>query len=174
MLEAGGLQTVTDNIRTPDDDNLQGYYEFERVKQLKEGDSAWLGEACGKVVKIISALLEYLPADYRYKIIFMERSLPEILASQRKMLERRGKPSDESEDEMFSNLYEKHLTKVKTWLSSQVNIEIAYINYNDLLSNPQNLAGEIARFIELPLDIPAMASVPEEKFYRQRKPSSQT
>ena len=28
MLEAGGMQVLTDNIRTPDEDNPKGYYEF--------------------------------------------------------------------------------------------------------------------------------------------------
>ena len=98
MLEAGGVTPLIDNIRTADDDNLQGYYEFERVKAMKEGDVAWISEAQGKVIKVISALLESLPTEYNYKIIFMEREMMEILASQRKMLERRGKPSNPAED----------------------------------------------------------------------------
>lgn len=172
MLEAGGLQIVTDNIRTADDDNLQGYYEFERIKQLKDGDSAWVEQVCGKVLKVISALLEHLPGHYQYKIVFMERDLLEVLASQRKMLERRGKPVNEDDDVMFSNLYKKHLIKVKAWLSDQVNIDVVYINYNDLLENPKKYAVEVARFMETPLDVQAMASVPAKRFYRQRNPSS--
>ena len=34
MLEAGGMPIVTDHVRKPDDDNLRGYYEFEKVKQI--------------------------------------------------------------------------------------------------------------------------------------------
>lgn len=172
MLAAGGLEVMTDQIRAKDDDNVQGYYEFERVKQLREGDAAWMEQASGKVIKIISALLEYLPSGYRYKIIFMERDLMEILASQKKMLERRGKSGNVDEDEKFSNLYKKHLAKVKTWLSAQANIEVVYVNYNDLLSDPKKMAAEIARFIEMPLDVQAMTNVPEESFYRQRNSSS--
>lgn len=172
MLEAGGLQVVTDNLRTADDDNLQGYFEFERIKQLKEGDSAWMEQACGKVLKAISALLEYLPNQYRYKIIFMERDLIEVLASQRKMLERRGKPANKEDDVMFLNLYKKHLAKVKDWLSEQSNIDVVYISYNALLEEPKRFAEDIARFIDAPLDVQKMAGVPEEKFYRQRSSSS--
>lgn len=172
MLEAGGLQVVTDNLRTADDDNLQGYFEFERIKQLKEGDSAWMEQACGKVLKAISALLEYLPNQYRYKIIFMERDLIEVLASQRKMLERRGKPANKEDDVMFLNLYKKHLAKVKDWLSEQSNIDVVYISYNALLEEPKRFAEDIARFIDAPLDVQKMVGVPEEKFYRQRSSSS--
>ena len=171
MLVAGGLQVISDNFRTADDDNLQGYFEFERIKQLKDGDSAWVEQACGKVLKVISALLEHLPDQYHYKIIFMERDLLEVLASQRKMLERRGKPANADDDAMFVNLYTKHLMKVKYWLSEKRNIDVVYISYNDLLRNPKKYAEDIARFIDVPLNAQEMARVPEERFYRQRSGS---
>ena len=34
MLESGGMELLIDGIRTPDDDNPKGYYEFDRVKKL--------------------------------------------------------------------------------------------------------------------------------------------
>ena len=170
MLEAGGMTILTDNIRTADDDNLQGYYEFERVKKLKEGDTAWVEQARGKVVKVISALLEHLPNNYHYKIIFMERDMMEILASQGKMLDRRGKPGKPEEDKTFAAIYEKHLIKVKDWLARQSNLAVIYINYNDLLKKPQVYTEEIQSFLDIPLDLQAMRRVPDERFYRQRNP----
>jgi hypothetical protein len=44
MLEAGGLPPLTDNLRIADDDNPKGYYEFERVKKMPDGDISWLDE----------------------------------------------------------------------------------------------------------------------------------
>lgn len=169
MLEAGGLNILTDNIRTADDDNLQGYYEFERVKQLKEGDTVWVDEARGSVVKVISALLEHLPAGYQYKVIFMEREMMEILSSQRKMLERRGKPGNPAEDGKFAELYGKHLEKVKGWLSQQQNMDVLYVRYNDMLKSPADYAAKVVAFLNIPLDQNAMSAVPQEQFYRQRK-----
>ena len=90
MLEAGGIPPVTDELRTADDDNPKGYYEFERVKQMDKGDTAWVADAQGKVVKVISALLKHLPSSHNYQVIFLRRHMSEILASQRKMLIRRG------------------------------------------------------------------------------------
>ncbi|NJN53987.1 MAG: sulfotransferase [Anaerolineae bacterium] len=90
MLEVGGIPPLTDQIRTADNDNPKGYYEFERVKQLDKGDTAWVADAQGKVVKVISQLLRYLPADQEYRVIFMRRNMDEILASQQKMLINRG------------------------------------------------------------------------------------
>lgn len=172
MLEAGGMEILTDNIRSADDDNLQGYYEFERVKQLKDGDAEWVGEACGKVVKIISALLEYLPDAQHYKIIFMERELAEILLSQRKMLERRGKPGKADDDKAFVDLYTKHLGKVKAWLSNQSNMDVLYVNYNELMKEPVTYASKVADFLQIPMNAQAMEGVPQGRYYRQRKPDA--
>ena len=169
MLEAGGLSALTDNIRRADDDNLQGYYEFERVKAMKDGDTAWVGEAQGKVIKVISALLESLPAGYHYKVIFMEREMMEILASQRKMLERRGKPGNPAEDGKFADLYGKHLEKVKAWLARQENMKVLYVRYNEMLKESAALAGGVAEFLGIQMNVKAMSEVPQEQYYRQRK-----
>ncbi|MEI9959835.1 MAG: hypothetical protein WDM76_01510 [Limisphaerales bacterium] len=66
MLAAGGMPLLTDAIRKPDEDNPRGYFEFERVKQIKH-DKAWLGEAVGKAVKIIHLLLYELPSERNYR-----------------------------------------------------------------------------------------------------------
>ena len=82
MLEAGGMELLTDGIRTADQDNPKGYYEYERVKQI-EHDQAWLVDARGKAVKMIAALLRHLPPEHDYRIVFMRRDVGEVLASQR-------------------------------------------------------------------------------------------
>jgi hypothetical protein len=45
----------------------------------------------GKVVKIISALLQHLPETHEYRVVFMIRPLEEVVASQNRMLERLGR-----------------------------------------------------------------------------------
>lgn len=99
MLEAGGMPILTDSIRSANQDNPLGYYEFEPVKGLAKGNSAWMPLAQGKAVKIISALLEYLPAGYNYKLVFMHRKMDEVVTSQRRMLSHRGEPQSEASDE---------------------------------------------------------------------------
>jgi len=112
MLEAGGMELVVDNIRTADEDNPKGYYEDERVKELAEmEDTSWLRGARGRVIKVVSSLLNYLPATNAYKVVFMRRNLHEVLASQTKMLVRRNEESH-SDDEDLLKMYEAHLEKV--------------------------------------------------------------
>ena len=64
-----------------DADNPQGSLEWERIKQLPQ-DPACIGEGEGKAVKVISRLLLALPEGHEYRVIFMRRPLPEVLASQ--------------------------------------------------------------------------------------------
>ncbi len=169
MVAAGGLEIVTDNLRLADEDNPKGYFEFERVKKLKDGDSAWVKDAQGKAVKVISVLLEYLPAGYHYRVIFMRRLMPEILASQREMLIRRGEEPDKVSDEQMALLYEKHLDKVYAWLNAQPHFEVLFVDYREVLAEPEKHAAEINRFLGGGLDEAAMRAVVDKNLYRQRK-----
>jgi ubiquinone/menaquinone biosynthesis C-methylase UbiE len=168
MLEAGGMQLLVDNIRTADEDNPKGYYEFERVKRIQH-DQSWLGDAKGKVVKMISELLKHLPQGYTYKVIFMRRKMEEILASQRQMLIRRGELTDKVSDERMTELYRKHLRRVEDWIDEQPNIEVIYVSYNEILENPVEHARRINQFLGKTLNIENMVSVVEPTLYRQRQ-----
>ncbi len=170
MLEAGGLPILSDGLRAADPDNPEGYYEFERVKQLDKGDTAWLAEADGKAVKVISALLEYLPASYRYRVLFMNRRMGEILASQRKMLERRGE-STTVDDEQLAAILEKHVRKVKAWLSTQPHFCLLDVDYNAMMVDPRPYVSRINRFLDGLLDEARMVAVINPALYRNRERS---
>ena len=167
MLAEGGLPVLTDELRRPDDDNPKGYFELEVVRQLKEGNVTWLQEANGKAVKVISALLEYLPEDYQYKIIFMERDPSETLVSQKKMLDHRGQIAKLSDEEMEQQ-FQQHLAAMKPWLVRQPNMEVLYVNYNALLSEPKPYCEKVAEFLDLPLNQTQMLTVPDKQLYRNR------
>lgn len=173
MLAEGGLEAISDALRAADDDNPNGYFEFEPVKQLGEGHATWLAETGGKVIKVISSLLEYLPRGYRYKILFMERDLSEILASQEKMLANRQETSNVTDAQMRAQ-FERHLAAIKYWLARQPNMEVMYIGYNAMLADPESLVKRIVEFIGLPLDAEKMLSVPNQALYRNRFPGPST
>jgi len=169
MLDAGGIPPLTDNERTADDDNPKGYYEFERVKKMDSGDTAWLPDAKGKVVKVISQLLKHLPSEHEYRIIFMRRNMNEILASQKKMLVNRGENPDKADDAEISALFERHLQSVISWMRLQPNVKVLYIHYSDVLANPEPQAAQINEFFNGRLDTKAMATVVDPNLYRNRK-----
>lgn len=168
MLDAGGMPVLVDNIRTADEDNPKGYYEFERVKQI-EHDQAWLEDAKGKVVKMIAALLKQLPAGYQYRIVFMRRAIGEVLASQKEMLVRRGEPTDTISDGQMADLFAKHVEKVEDWLAHQPNMQVLYVQYSEVVSHPMDQARRINRFLGNALDLEKMASAVDGSLYRQRR-----
>ncbi|MGH9035702.1 MAG: sulfotransferase [Acidimicrobiia bacterium] len=167
MLEAGGVPVLADGVRRPDEDNPHGYYEFERVKQLKD-DKAWLAEARGRVVKMVSALLPELPADHRYRVVFMERDMTEMLASQRAMLERLGETDDARPPEDQVAAFERHVTSLLAWLGRQPNFALLRVSYNDVLRAPAAQIDRVNRFFGGVLDVAAMAGVVDHTLYRQR------
>jgi len=169
MLEAGGQVILTDNLREADANNPKGYYEFERVKQMKDGDLAWLSDAVGKVVKIVTGLIMFLPSGYNYKIIFMRRDLNEILSSQKKMLGRLGKEDDNIPDDKMAKVYEEHLKEVRGWLIRQPNIETLYVNYNSMVKDPTEALNKINDFLGGSMDVSVMAGVVDKELYRERK-----
>jgi sulfotransferase family protein len=168
MLAAGGLEPLTDSIRAGDEDNPKGYFEFERVKKI-ETDQAWLSDARGRVVKLISALLKHLPPSYTYKVIFMRRAMPEILASQRQMLIRRGEPADVVPDDKMAAMFEKHLAQVESWLAAQPNIETIYVSYNEVMKEARPQAESIASFLGGSLNVDAMTEAADRTLYRQKR-----
>jgi len=167
MLEAGGMQVLTDNIRKADADNPGGYYEFEKVKQTKQ-DPSWLDDAEGKAVKMVSRLLYDLPPGRSYRVIFMQRQMEEILASQRRMLSRLGKNNNGLGDDKMAALFQKHLKKVEKWLSMQNNFEVLYVNYNAILENAYIYLEAIDQFLKNCLAIGHMAGAIDPALYRQR------
>lgn len=167
MLEAGGLRILTDNIRTADEDNPKGYYEFEAVKQLDK-NKEWLPQAQGKVIKIISQLLKELPPEFEFKVVFMRRSMAEILASQKQMLIRRGEPTDAVNDETMADLFEKHLRQVEAWLEEQSNFDVLYVHYHEALERPGEIADQINAFLGGGLNVEKMKSIIDKSLHRQR------
>jgi len=167
LLSEGGLPIVTDELREADPDNPNGYFELETVKKMSAGNTAWVAEAGGKAVKVISALLEYLPAGYTYKVIFMEREIQEILASQRKMLERRNEASP-VDDARMAEKFRDHLSVIKPWLARQPHMDVLYISYNALMADPEPPCRRVIDFTGLSLDLERMLTVPNAGLYRNR------
>ncbi|HEX8993309.1 MAG TPA: sulfotransferase [Anaerolineales bacterium] len=167
MLAEGGLPVLSDSVRRADEDNPNGYFELEAVKQLSEGQKDWLAGADHKIVKVISALLEHLPPEHHYKVLFMERQIPEILASQRKMLARRNETSHVSDEEMEAQ-FRQHLKVIKYWLARQPNMDVLYVDYNRMMADPDPSLQKVIDFLGLPLDVSKMRAVPNEGLYRNR------
>jgi len=169
-LAAGGLPPLADGLRTADEDNPVGYFELEQVKKI-ESDTSFLAEAEGKVVKLISRLLVHLPADRRYRVVFMRRDLDEVLRSQARMLERRGEPPGPDDGEM-KRMFISHLAEVEAWLAAQPHVEALFVSYSRMVGSPRQHAERVNEFLGGSLDVDKMVAAVDQSLYRQRKQAS--
>lgn len=169
MLAAGGMTLLTDLERKPDIDNPRGYCEWEPAKLLPK-EPARIDEAEGKAVKIISQLLLSLPTGRDYKVIFMERPLPEVLASQDQMLRRRGhlEPADHG---VMTQAFRDHLREVAAWLEDRDDVPVCRVGYRKLLADPAGMAQTVRDFLAVDLNVEAMAQAVDPALYRNRGPS---
>jgi len=169
MLENGGVVVVTDGIRTADTDNPRGYFEYERVKKIKE-DASWLPETRGKAFKMVSQLLYDLPPTEKYKIVFMDRDLDEMLISQEKMLKRLNREAAPREE--IKRAFTLHLERLRDWLSRQRHMKVLRVSYNDLVEWPERQIERVSAFLGGQTDSARMALSVDPSLYRNRTPSN--
>lgn len=168
MLEAGGVAPMTDGERTADVDNPKGYFEYERVKDLEaEQDKSYVRQGRGKALKVISFLIPHLPSDNQYRVLFMRRDLDEVLASQNKMIERRG-AQDSTEAEALKEAYRNDIVKARLFCRKMPNFELHEVNYRQAVSDPEAAAKLVNDFLGGTLDVRKMAQVVDPDLYRNR------
>lgn len=167
MLANGGIEVVTDQLRTADTDNPRGYYELEKVKKIKD-DATWLADTRGKAFKMVSQLLTYLPATERYRVILMRRDLDEVLTSQEKMLARLGRPA--APRAAIRDAFISHIERLNAHLAAQPHISVLPVDYKTLVESPLETAELVNQFLGGRADVSRMAASVDPSLYRNRKP----
>lgn len=167
MLQAGGLPVLSDGERRADTDNPKGYLEWERIKQLPK-DPSLIAEAEGKVVKVISQLLLSIPSGHEYRVIFMQRPLPEIMKSQDEMLKRRGTYEPIADTSPIEQAFQRHLVEVNKCLAGKPNVKVLRVHYHRVLREARQVGDEVATFLGATLNIDAMTQQVDGTLYRNR------
>jgi hypothetical protein len=171
MLAAGGFPVLADERRPADRDNPRGYFEFGPAKRLAR-DTSWLSRADGRAFKLVYALLGDLPEDRAYRVILMRRRLPEVVASQNAMLERRGDPGADLPAERWIELFGRQLREIEAWIESRPHCSLLRVDYNALVESPRSLAEAVRTFVASDLDVEAMVRCVDPALYRRRFPIS--
>lgn len=167
MLAAGGVPILTDGERAADQDNPRGYLEYAAAKRPDAG-TGWLADARGKAVKIVAQLLPALTAEHRYRVIFAERPLHEILASQRVMLERSGKPGGRLAERRMAGIFLKQMAQVQRILTPHgERVQVLSVPYHEALADPSAAAERLNDFLGGGLDLAAMAAAVAPSLRRQ-------
>lgn len=167
ILSAGGVPMSFDNeSRPPDDSNPKGYYELEGGKIINSlmNRSFSLEEYKGRFIKITAYGLKFLPLG-KYKIIYSERNIEEILDSMEKMAKIEDKKRSETK-EVFLKLNRM----IKRLILERQDTDVLFVNYGQIIKDPEDNIERIAAFLRLPdLDKSKMAACIDEKLYRQRR-----
>jgi len=167
MLAAGGVPPLHDGHRPADVDNPRGYFEFAPAKNLR-ADPSWLPHAKGRALKLVAQLLPFLPPGHDCRIVFMERSFDEVLASQETMLKRNRRIGAALAPDKLRAVYEQQLARVSEILE-QRRLPVLHVTHADCLADAAAVAARVKAFLNLPLNSAAMAGAVDRSLYRQRK-----
>lgn len=168
MLMAGGMDVMTDGERVADEDNPEGYLEWEAIKKIKSQPEL-LEQAKGKVTKVISMLLPSLPMNQHYKVVFVLRPVEEVVASQKKMIRRRGTQGAELDTDQLVSSLTRHRDEILRLLP-QLPMEVLFVRYHRILQEPEYVVERIVEFLgedALPFR-ENMASAVRRDLYRNR------
>ena len=170
MLAAGGLELLSDTKRGADANNPRGYHEYEPVKSLGRAPAVhWIEKTRGKAVKVVAPLLIHLPAGRPYRIVFVERPLVEVLASQAAMLERSGQATTPRSQRQLAAAYLQQTQRLQAQLqASGPSVQLLSLRYHDAISNPVKTAARLNRFLGGELNETAMAAAIDPQLHRQR------
>jgi hypothetical protein len=166
MLHAGGVPVAFDSSRPIDQNNPKGYFELEGgkiINKLMDGTFP-LNKYKGKFIKITSYGLKYLPPG-KFKIIYSERNIEEILDSMEKMADIKDIHREETK-ESFMKLNDL----IKNLINNREDIDVLHVNYNEIISNPSIHIKKIFNFLESnEINLKEMIEAVDKKLYRQRR-----
>jgi hypothetical protein len=176
MLVAGGVPALTDAHRPADASNPRGYYEYEPTKRLHMGDKDWIGQARGRVVKVISHQLKHLPENEHYHIVFMRRHIGEVVASQSDMLARLDTLPVSWDAQKLLREYEQHIIYMTRWLEKQNHLRVIFIPHAELVKgtpkqiqqHSQHIADFVGEALKTPLNAHAMQDAIDPRLYHHR------
>jgi len=167
ILYAGGIPIAFDSrSRPPDKNNPKGYYELEGgkiINKLMEGTFP-LDKYKGKFIKITSFGMRFLP-EGKYKVIYTQRNIEEVLDSMEKMTRKK----DDNREEIRGSFLK--LDKlVHDMIQERNDIEPLFVNYNQIIKDPENNITKIHRFLkEADADLDEMIQSVDLDLYRNRE-----
>lgn len=165
MLAAGGLPPLTDGLRTADDDNPRGYWEWEAAKRLPRDPNQILA-AEGRAVKVVTPLLPHLPKGPAYRLLLIRRDTLEVARSQAAMLARTGASPALPIPEMALALAGT-LRQTEAWLARQPHLRVLCVEHAEVLRSPLSAAQRMTEFLALRLNTAAMAAQVDSQLHRQ-------
>ena len=166
ILQAGDISISYDDLRKKNNFNQKGYFELEGgkiINKLISGNFDF-NKYKGSFIKITAFGLKYLPLG-KYKIIYSERNMDEILTSMEKMASLK-----DDERNITKKSFLKLNNKAKETLVMRPDIDVLFLNYNKIISNPKLEIEKIPKFLSISnIDINKMIQAIDKNMYHERK-----
>lgn len=165
MLKSAGADVLSDDKRAADENNPKGYLELDAIKSLGKNKKI-IHKAVDKVIKVVSPQLKNLLPIYKYKVIFMNRNIEEVISSQHKMV---GKEEKNYPAKLHQH-YKSQLEDLNKHFLKQINVDCLHIDYKDAIQKPGEVAQAIVNFLpELKLEAKKLSSAVDQKLYRNKR-----
>jgi hypothetical protein len=135
-------------------------------------DTSWVRGAGAHAVKVIVPLLRHLPASHAYRVLWMRRDPAEVIASQERMLARRGRAQEGGlAPERLAAIFAVQQEEVAVWLAAQPHVRALDVSYGALVADPAPCVAAIDAFLGGGLDHEAMRVVVDPQLHRNRAAS---
>jgi len=167
ILGAAGVPLLCDGRRPPDASNPRGYFELEAVKRTRR-DASWVEGAPGHAVKVIHALLADLPRDRRWRVVWMDRPVREVVTSQNAMLARLGRDSDDLPPAALERVFRAQAAEAQALLDAEECFTWTRVSYPGLVSDPLPALAPLRGFLDLDAPLEALAAPVDPALHRTR------
>jgi hypothetical protein len=170
ILHAGGVPLSFDTeSRPPDENNPRGYFELEGGKVISRlmNNTFPLGDYRGRFIKITAFGMKFLPPG-KYRVIYTERNIEEVLDSMEKM----ARIQDQDREETKASFIKLN-GMIKELITKREDIDVLFVNYNQVVADPKTQIRKICEFLGASAEKEAaMVAAVDQKLYRKRRPSA--
>jgi len=170
ILHAGGVPLSFDmESRPPDENNPRGYFELEGGKVISRlmNNTFPLADYRGRFIKITAFGLKFLPPG-KYRVIYTERNIEEVLDSMEKM----ARIQDQDREETKASFIKLN-GMIKDVITKREDIDVLFVNYNQVVADPRSEIRKICDFLGAAGESEAaMAAAVDQKLYRKRRPNT--
>ncbi len=168
LLEAAGVPLFTDGKRAADEHNPRGYHEHAGVMRLAS-DPGVLRGAEGHAVKVVHALVEHLPPGPRYRVVWMQRDLGEVLGSQARMAGRlAGDASAQRNRDALGRVFTRQAERALRILEERRDVDLHVVEHAELVADPLPVLARLVGRLGLDADPAELSRVVDPSLHRER------
>lgn len=129
--------------------------------------SVWLNQSNGKAILIDYTLLGSLDPLFRYRVIYLEKSIDELIRYHSELLVEQGSRTPAASARMIANSVHLRSARIKNWLVKQPNMEHLFLNRGELLASPVAQLKRIRVFLGESVDMHKMLTAMDQHIYSE-------